>query len=161
MPACEWVRALPYKRNSNKEDNLIVLKEACGTCSSKHELIKRLSEENGIDDCRLILCMFKMSSNNTPKVASVLSAYGLDYIPEAHTYITLNGVAHDFTFPGNPELLYQDDILYMEEILADQIKSYKVETHKAYLNKWIKEVQSPYSFQEIWEIREACIASLS
>ena len=159
--ACEWVKSLPYQRNSTKEDYLIVLKECVGTCSSKHELIKRLSVENDIDDCKLILCMFRMSGNNTPKVKSILDEYGLSYIPEAHTYISLNGVVYDLTFPSNPELLYQNDILFTEEITADQIKTYKVELHKNYLKKWIKDSQSTYTFQEVWNIREACIVALS
>lgn len=159
--ACEWVRALPYKRNSTKRDPHIVLKERCGTCSSKHELIKRLAEENDIKDCKLILCIFKMSGHNTPKVKSLLDDYELSYIPEAHSYITLKGVVHDLTFPENPELLYQNDILHKEEISTDQIQSYKFETHKAYLKNWTIEGQSPYSFEELWSIREACIAALT
>lgn len=159
--ACEWVRALPYKRNSTKEDKFIVLKEACGTCSSKHELIKRLAEENKIDDCVLVLCMFKMSGYNTPKGKSVLDAYGLEYIPEAHTYIVLGGEVNDLTFSDEPELLYLEDILFTEEISADQIRGYKVKSHKAYLKKWGEIKESPYTFEELWGIREECIGALS
>ena len=159
--ACEWVRALPYKRNSTKEDKFIVLKESCGTCSSKHELIKRLAVENGIDECKLVLCMFKMSAFNTPRIKSVLDEFGLDYIPEAHTYITIDGVVNDLTFPEKQELLYLKDVLYTEVITADQILSYKVETHMAFMKKWIEENEVAYSFERLWGIREKCIEVLS
>lgn len=159
--ACKWVRALPYKRNSTKEDKLIVLKESCGTCSSKHELIKRLAVENGIEECKLVLCLFKMSAFNTPKIKSVLDEFGLDYFPEAHTYITINGVVNDLTFPENPELLYLKDVLYREEITADQISTYKAETHKAFMKRWIGENEGAFSFEEMWKIRERCIGVLS
>jgi hypothetical protein len=159
--ACEWIRKLPYKRNSNKTDPLIVIKEKCGTCSSKHEVIKRLSVENNIQDCRLILCIFKMSSYNTPKIKSVLEKYGLDFIPEAHTYIRLNGESHDYTFPDSPENLYLKDVVYEEKITADQIEFYKTQTHKRYIKRWIKKDESSYSLKEIWAIREACISALS
>ncbi len=158
--ACEAVRVLAYGRNSTKEDTIIVLKESCGTCSSKHELVKRLAEENKVDDCVLVLCMFKMSAVNTPKVKAVLDELGLDYIPEAHTYITLNGEVKDLTFPNDPAMLYQKDILYREEISVDQIKTYKVETHRAYLKKWGEENEIPYTFEELWGIRERCIGVL-
>ena len=159
--ACEWVRTLPYKRNSTKTDPFIVLKESCGTCSSKHELIKRLADENGITDCVLVLCMFKMSSYNTPKVKGVLDDKGLEYIPEAHTYIQLDGEVNDLTFPEKPALLYLEDVLFTEEITADQIQEYKVERHKKYLKKWVEDGNVHYSFEELWEIREECIRVLA
>ena len=159
--AFKWVNGLPYNRNSTKEDVLIVLKESCGTCSSKHELIKRLAEENDIMGCSLVLCMFKMAAINAPRVKSVLDKYGLEYIPEAHTYLTINGEVVDLTFPDNPELLYLKDILFTEEITADQIKVYKAETHRAYIRKWGRESGIPYDFEELWGIREECIAELS
>ena len=159
--ACEWVRQSPYKRNTETGDQINVINEGCGTCSSKHELIKRLADECELKDCCLVLCMFKMTSENTPKVRTVLELYGLQYIPEAHTYISINGEVNDFTFPENPELVYQKDILYTEVISADQIKTYKSATHREYLKKWLEREQIPFSFQEIWEVREACIAALS
>lgn len=159
--ACEWVRSLPYRRNSIKEDPLIVLNEKCGTCSSKHELIKRLAEENNFSGCKLILCIFKMSSLNTPGVETVLGKYDLSYIPEAHVYIILDGKIHDLTFPGNPKLLYQNDIIHTEEIVADQIRSYKVESHKTFIKNWLKKFHTSYSFQAMWSIREECISALS
>ena len=159
--ACDWVRALPYRRNSTKNDILIVLKERCGTCSSKHELLKRLTVENDINNCKLILCMFKMTSVNTPKVKSVLDNYGLTYIPEAHTYLEIDGIVNDFTFSGEPELLYLDDVLFTEEINADQIREYKAETHRRYMKEWGVDNEMAFTFEELWGIREECIGALA
>jgi len=159
--ACTWVQSLPYKRNSTKDNPFIVLQESCGTCSSKHELIKRLADENQIEGCELILCMFKMSADNTPKVKPILQKYGLDYIPEAHTFIRLDGDIVDLTFPDKPELLYLDDIIYEEKIEADQIRAYKAETHRSFMEKWGKENGLEYDFEELWKIREECIEILS
>ena len=159
--ACEFVNGLPYKRNSTKSDPLIVLKESCGTCSSKHGIIKRLAVENEISDCKLILCMFKMSSLNTIAVAPVLNSYGLEYIPEAHTYVEIDGSICDLTFPDTKDLAYQKDVLFTEEISADQLKSYKLEKHQAYMRNWMQEEKLSYSFEELWAIREECIFALS
>jgi hypothetical protein len=159
--ACLWVKALPYKRNSEKSDVLVVIKESCGTCSSKHELIKRLADEIYIEGCQLMLCIFKMSGANTPKVRSVLEKFDLDYILEAHTYMVMQGCNYDFTFPGNSEFLYLRDVLVSEEIIADQITTYKTVAHKAFLKKWSQENEIPYAIEELWQIRELCIASLS
>ena len=57
--ACHLVNQMPYQRNRIKSDALRVLNEGCGTCSSKHEVIKRLAEELQLEACRLILCMFR------------------------------------------------------------------------------------------------------
>lgn len=159
--ACEWVQQLPYHRNSTKEDHLIVLKEMQGTCSSKHELIKRLAEENELLGCSLVLCMFKMSGLNTPKIGDVLSHYGLDYIPEAHTYILLDDEILDLTFPEKPPLDYLKEVIFTKKISADQIKHFKSSTHRSYLRQWVDQESLPYSLKEIWEIREECIQRLS
>ncbi|MEM9548349.1 MAG: hypothetical protein AAGA77_20365 [Bacteroidota bacterium] len=159
--ACNLVQSLEYRRNSTKDDFEIVLKESCGTCSSKHQLIKKLAEENEILDCKLILCMFKMSDLNTPKIAVALKKYGLNYIPEAHTYITINGQIKDLTFPEGSDMTFLEDVLYEEEISADQIRYYKEETHKAYLKEWRVSEKMELTFEELWGVREECIGLLS
>jgi len=158
--ACRWVKSLPYQRNSTKEDDLIVIKEKRGTCSSKHQVIKRLAEESGVKNCELILCMFKMNAENMPSVSHILEKYKLTYIPEAHTYILKDGKIMDLTFPDQTELTFLDDILFTEAITADQIKSYKVKAHKAYLADWIKTDSIDYTLEEIWDIREQCVLAM-
>lgn len=159
--ACEWVKGLSYGRNLNKKDPLIVLKELRGTCSSKHALIKRLADEIGISDLKLMLCIFKMSASNTPKVQPILEEYGLEYIPEAHNYLKLDGRVLDLTFSGEANHSFLNDVLYEEEIEAEQIIGYKLAFHKKYLSDYVKENSIGYSLVELWDIREACIKVLS
>jgi hypothetical protein len=86
--AAAFVRDLPYRRNKNKSELLSVLSENCGTCSSKHVLLKLLAEENNFD-LRLCIGIFRMSVENTPAVAATLIKNGLNYIPEAHCYLNI------------------------------------------------------------------------
>lgn len=44
--ASEFVRNLPYKKNLNKDNLVTVFIDECGTCSTKHALLKKLAEEN-------------------------------------------------------------------------------------------------------------------
>jgi hypothetical protein len=85
--AQQFVRALPYGRNSNKHDDMIVCKEVQGTCSTKHVLLKQLAIENNWHDVQLMLGIFMMDKNNTPSIAKVLQQYNLSAIPEAHNYL--------------------------------------------------------------------------
>ncbi len=80
--ACH-VRDLPYGRNSDRSDNGLVLDEARGTCSTKHELLAALAREHEAP-VELKLGIYLMNGRNTPGVGPVLSSYGLDDLPEAH-----------------------------------------------------------------------------
>ena len=69
------VKELRYKRNKNKEDLLAVFSDNCGTCSTKHALLKKLADENGCNKIKLILGIFKMNAENTPSVKKTLEKY--------------------------------------------------------------------------------------
>jgi hypothetical protein len=97
LSASEFIRNLPYRRNLNKDNLATVFIDECGTCSTKHAILKTLAEENNQTDFKLILGIFKMSGNNTPKIKSVLETYNLDYIPEAHNYLKFKNQILDFT----------------------------------------------------------------
>lgn len=84
--ACKWVDNLDYRRNNDKNNKFVLFEELCGTCSKKHALLKRLADESGSNYLKLILGIFKMNSDNTPKIKDVLAKYDLKYIPE-HTII--------------------------------------------------------------------------
>lgn len=159
--AYNWVAKLPYRRNSDKNDALIVLKEACGTCSSKHALLKRLADENGLHAIRLMLGIFKMNGQNNPAIKKTLAQYNLDYIPEAHNYLKVDQHIMDFT--GLP--IYEEDfsqsLLTEIEINPEQITTYKTDFHKRFLKQWIIDNKIPYSLDELWQIREKCIYNLS
>jgi hypothetical protein len=66
--ASEFIRNLPYRRNLNKDNLATVFTDNCGTCSTKHALLKKLAEENQQSDFKLILGIFRMNGENTPKI---------------------------------------------------------------------------------------------
>lgn len=160
--ASEFVRNLPYRRNLNKDNLATVFTDHCGTCSTKHALLKKLAKENQQSDFKLLLGIFRMNGKNTPKIKSVFHNYNLEYIPEAHNYLKFKNQILDFTKKNSSENDFINDLLEEIEIEPLQINSFKIEFHKNYLKNWLDEnSQIPYSLEELWKIREECIKALS
>lgn len=84
--ACKYVRSLPYGRNTNRTDRLLVLEEQRGTCSGKHALLAELASEHG-QSVDLMIGIFRMTKYTHPQVAPILEQYNLEYLPELHTYL--------------------------------------------------------------------------
>jgi GMP synthase PP-ATPase subunit len=158
--ACNYVKKLPYKRNTNPLDKEIVLKESAGTCSTKHALLRQLAMEHNHSTIKLMIGIFEMNEQNTPKVKQVLQSYNLDYIPEAHTYLKYNNEIIDCTNATSSKNDFIDVLLYEEEIQPHQILDYKIKLHKQYLKNWKLLKHISYSTAELWTIREACIEAL-
>ncbi len=159
--AIRYIQKLPYGRNTTTENVTIILSEGKGTCSTKHACLKTLAEENEINSIEFHLSIYTMDSNNTPKVAKVLKKYKLDYILEAHTYLFYDNERFDYTFPESNKKPWENDILIETNIDADQVGAWKKEYHQSILKDWIKRENLNYSLDEIWAIREECIAMLS
>ena len=159
--AAQFIKELPYKRNTNKEDLFSVFKDGHGTCSTKHAILKQLAVENNEPELQLILCIFKMNPQNTPKLADILEKHQLPYIPEAHNYLKFRDAVLDYTFPGSLTDIKKD---VLEELIIEphQITTFKVDHHKNFFRTWLSaNAHLPYSLPEIWEIRERCIQKLS
>lgn len=156
----DYVRALPYGRNANRSDLSLVLTEQQGTCSSKHALVKHVADQNGIGDVSLILAIYHMTASNTVGVGDVLTRYNLPFIPEAHCYIKDRGKILDLTNEDSDFSRIERDIIKEQVIPTEQVGQFKVDWHKAYLLEWLSSANSAWSFEEIWKIREACIAAL-
>ncbi|WP_367208860.1 GNAT family N-acetyltransferase [Sphingobacterium sp. R2] len=159
--ASEWVSHLDYKRNRDKNNKLVLFEELCGTCSTKHALLKRLADENGNQNLKLILGIFNMNGRNTPAIKGVLDKYNLKYVPEAHNYLRTNNYMLDFTGISVNETKFELDLLDEIEIDPDQITDYKVQYHKDFLSGWIKDNKIPYTLDELWKIREECIRAIT
>lgn len=160
--ATAFVKHLPYGRNADKSDLTKVFADGCGTCSTKHGLLKLLADENDFVGLELVLGLFKMNGRNTIAVAKTLQKNGLDYIPEAHNYLTYYNQVLDFTHSYSNPTDFAEDV--MEEIIIhpNQITDYKVAYHRSYFTEWLK--NNPYlnfSIDELWEIREQCIKDLA
>jgi hypothetical protein len=108
----KYIQNLPYGRNANRKDLSLILTEQKGTCSSKHAFLKKIADLNQLENIKLYIGIYKMNISNTPKIGNVLSEnefdYKLDYIPEAHCYLKINGIEHDFTNPAVFSVLTKD-----------------------------------------------------
>ena len=158
---CNYIQSLPYGRNTDRSDYHSILKEHKGTCSTKHAFLKHVAIENNATHIQFCLGIYKMSENNTKGVGNVLSKYNLNYIPEAHTYLKFNNQVLDFTRTEESYSTFYKDLLFEEHILLEQIGNYKINKHKSFIKSWIINENIAYSFEDLWRIREACIAKLS
>ena len=156
-----YLHYLPYQRISDPEDCSLVLAEGRGTCSTKHALLKALAREQGWPGFALILCMYGMHERNTPGIGAGIARAGLAYLPEAHCYVRYRNEDIDITRPGASIERIRPDILAEIEISPAQVGRWKRSYHRQYLQNWISEQKITYSLDEIWSIREDCIAALA
>ena len=157
-----FVRELPYGRNADKNNLASVFTDGCGTCSTKHALLKTLADENNFKTVKLIVGLFKMNKKNTPEISATLLQNKLEYIPEAHCYLKYEDQIIDMTKLNSKPSDFLDDLLEEIEILPEQISDYKVNYHKNYLTTWLannKEIK--FTLNDIWKIREQCIQDLA
>lgn len=159
--ACNYVKHLPYKRNYDKENIYAIIEENGGTCSTKHAYLKRISEEFSMENVQLMLGVFMMNENNTPKIKPVLEKFKIKEMPEAHNYLKIEGKIVDCTKKGFSKENFIDTLVDEIEILPEQVLEFKTQYHKTFLQKYL--LQHPeiqYSLEEFWKIREECIFAL-
>lgn len=162
VQACNFIQNLTYHRNTNKNDLLTLFTDNCGTCSTKHAILKSLADENNFLDLKLMIGIFKMNSSNVPKITSTLAKYDLEYIPEAHCYLKYKNTVYDFTKQNSKPSDFLNDLLDEIEISPKQIIDFKVNYHKEFLIQWLGQNQNiNLTINEIWNIREECIYALS
>lgn len=159
--ALSYIATLPYGRNKNRRDLSLVIDEQKGTCSSKHALLKAIALENRISNVHLILAIYKMNGSNTVGIHDIMSQAKLEHIPEAHCFLEIDDKYYDFTFRENNMSTIENDILETQRIAPHQVTDYKVNFHCNYLKSWIEKNNIAYTFEQIWDIRERCIQSIS
>lgn len=157
----DYVKLIPYGRNSNRSDFSLVIKENKGTCSSKHAFLKDYADKNSISNVNLYIGIFKMTETNTAKIYPLLSDNEIEYIPEAHCYLKIDGIPIDITTSESFYDKIKDAILEEIKIEPNQVSEFKVDYHKNFIKKWITETNQSKTFEEIWAIRENCISKLS
>lgn len=156
--AFNYVKKLSYGRISNRKDPTLVLTEKKGTCSSKHNLLALLAEENDFDKVRLMLCIFKMNTDNVYGSKEILQKYDLDFIPEAHNFLLINNKVFDATWESMPARTPTDDILVSKPVEVNWNIKYKEQYHKNYINH--HSANWKYSTNQLWDIRSDIIESL-
>lgn len=157
-----FVKELAYGRNADKNNLVSVFTDNCGTCSTKHALLKKLADENNFETVKLIVGIFRMNKNNTPEISATLLQNNLEFIPEAHCYLKFEDQILDLTKINSNPKDFVDDLIEEIEILPEQITDYKVNYHKNYLVTWLdNNKQINFSLNDIWKIREQCIEDLA
>lgn len=157
----EFIKNLPYGRNKNRTDFGLVLSEKKGTCSSKHALLKNIADLNNVPNIKLIIGIYRMSESNTPKIGTELTYNSIKFIPEAHCYLKINGNRVDLTTKKSEFKKIEKDIIQEKEIKPEQVAEFKVTYHKKFIESWLKENDSEFEFDQIWQIREKCIENLT
>ncbi|GEJ35305.1 conserved hypothetical protein [Flavobacterium psychrophilum] len=155
-----FVKQIPYGRNANREDFSLVISENKGTCSSKHAYLKDFASKNNIPNVQLIIGIYKMNEANT-NIGKILSNNTIDYIPEAHCYLKIDGKTVDVTSKDADFEKIKSDLLQEIEIEPYQVANFKVKYHQEFIKNWLTESNTAFSFEKIWEIREKCIQKLS
>jgi len=154
-----YVRSLRYGRPTRLEDPLSVLIEQCGTCSSKHRLIAYVAHESNHQEVQLTIGIFLMSDRNTPGVGPVLRLAGLESIPEAHCFVTVDQRRFDFTgLPSWPSSPFNDLI---EEHYVSPVELFqkKQDIHLQAIARWSE--HKGISGHAAWSVREECIKALA
>lgn len=155
----EWVQNLPYGRNSDRANYHLPFTEKKGSCSTKHALVKAIALENDWPGIDLCLGFFSMNGLNTPAVAATLAEHYLNAIPEAHTFLRIDGHYTDLT--GAQLLISETDIEDEMEIEPEDIGLLKEVMHRGRIAEWKEDEHISLSNEEIWKVREKCIAVLA
>ena len=158
--AARHIHNLPYGRNKHLNKPHTVITEGKGTCSTKHSCLKLLAEENNINSIELNMAIFALNAQNTPQAKKILETYRLPYLLEAHVYLSYAGERYDLTHPDTSAKPWEKDVLIEIAIDTDQIGDWKKQYHQSVLEEWLKRDQLDYTLEELWRIRENCIAAL-
>ena len=153
--ACDLVWKIPYGRNSKNYELRLVLSENVGTCSTKHALLKSLANEIGIK-IDLVLGIYPMNETNTPGVESVLVDSNMDYLPEAHCYLSYDGIRIDLTKFRSDSAQEISEFFMERKIETTDIGETKKSIHKQFL----AERYGENNLERIWNLREECISAL-
>ena len=158
--AARYLHALPYGRNSDRANYTLVVPESRGTCSTKHALLAAVAAEQAIP-MSLTVGIYDMTEANTPGVGAVLTAHGLRSIPEAHCYLTYRGDRVDISRAGVAPAAAITHFAQEWSIEPAQIGAHKLHLHRTYLERWRSaQRELRLTGDELWRIREACIAAL-
>lgn len=159
---CAYVQNLPYGRNKDQADPWAVIHEQKGSCSGKHLILKRIAESHGQTAWKLMCGIFRMNRKNTAEVKHILDQFGIMEIPEAHCYLKNGNQYYDFTKTGSRPENFLNELLLEREMQIEEIPMGKLLFHQNFLKQWLNHrVELPYTFEQLWSIREACIAGLA
>ncbi|MCU0433500.1 MAG: hypothetical protein MUC87_08610 [Bacteroidia bacterium] len=160
--AVTYVRKLRYGRISQRNNCMLVLTEQRGTCSSKHQLLALLAVENDRPDIQLVELLFRMNERNVPGTGAVLARHNLPYMPEAHNYLRAGDTLIDAT-SENVRIDYEGDKISEIVISPHRTTEEKMAAHRTALEHWRNShaQAAAYTLNELYTIRESCIAAIA
>jgi len=155
------VRNFKYGRGADRGDFKGVWNQRMGTCSTKHGFLHMIAERNGFHSVQLLVGIYLLTSENTPKAASVLHQFNLTGIPEAHCYLKVEDEYLDVTTNQSDFKNIAADVLEEKFVDRSFLIADKITYHRHFMQSWCKKNISNYSFDELWDIREKVITALS
>ena len=161
LQIAHFIKNLPYGRTSDPSNPQLVFSEKIGTCSSKHVFLARIVEEHQRTDISLRMGVFAMNATNRPPVAALLKQHQLPYLPQAHCYFRWDGQIYDFTASSADPKSFESLILEEKEVSWQEVIQGKTLYHKAFLKEWMKTLPETWTLENLWHVRENCIAALS
>ena len=72
-------------------------------------------------------------------VLTELTENSIEFIPEAHCYLKINGKRTDLTSEQSELKKIEKDIIEEREIEPKQVAEYKIDYHKKFMKSWLKE----------------------
>ena len=97
-----------------------------------------------------------MKESNTPGVGPVLSASNMEYVPEAHCYLSYEGKRVDLTRFDSESEEPISDFFFERKIEPNDIEEVKRLIHKQFISGQFGEKEAV----KIWAVREECINAI-
>jgi hypothetical protein len=94
--ACRYVYRMPYGYNSDRDDLMILFKEAKGSCTTKHSVIGTLAQELDLPVNKTI-AIYAMTEAIVTGTDRILEKYGLPYVPMIHCFLAYDRYRVDLT----------------------------------------------------------------
>lgn len=114
--AAIYVQNMDYGYNTNKDDRMILFKEKCGSCTTKHAVIASLAEELDIPLYKNV-CVYKFTEEITTGAAEIIKKYNIPYVPMVHCFLVYENLKFDLTegnYNGKKRAI--DDYIHAEKV---------------------------------------------
>ncbi|MBM93265.1 MAG: hypothetical protein CMF51_00735 [Legionellales bacterium] len=159
--AIDYVHQCEYRRADDRSNYRAVVQTGYGTCSTKHALLAELATTYNVP-LQLLCGIVLLDEATMPSLKELLTQLEVDVFPEAHCFLQGPSIRLDLTFKDQP--IYPTYVVIESIPLSpDQIGSYKINWHRAYLQLWMQNVglNQRYTLENIWLKREHWIQYLS
>lgn len=135
--ACSYVHGLPYGYNSTTDDILILFKEGCGSCTTKHAVIATLAEELNIPVYKTV-GIYAMNEEIVTGTNHILEKYHLPYLPMIHCFLVYDSYRVDLT-EGNENGKNRsiEEFLFTEKVIPNISEKDEYLLYKTTLKNYI------------------------